>query len=377
MRPWLGTPDTRLESLYGLWLHLPRSVQRTVVDGYARLAQRHARGPAGPQRLVLFVTNRCTRRCGYCFYLDRLNDPKVSELSSDEVRELARKLPRRLATATLTGGEPFLRNDLEELVWAFVDGNRSRAVTINTNGDLPEQAEAAVAGIVGRPGVRLQLHVSIQNEGDLTGAPGRTLDAFLRLARTTSRITRVATQTTIVRENAAAIPDLLRTIRARGARAKLQHIRGVPGTVFPVRTGCLAEMPAALGENQALSVSEQEVVNAAVYRLLAEADHPLFARAEWLHLKLATRIQQAGRPLYECGAGTVDAVVFENGDVSVCEPLRPTASLRDYAMDFKALWNDTPFRRARAAVRGCACTHPCNIATASVLDRELLHEMLG
>jgi len=46
-------------------------------------------------------------------------------------------------------------------------------------------------------------------------------------------------------------------------------------------------------------------------------------------------------------------------------------------MDFAALWDDAPIRKARAAVRGCACTHPCNIATASATDVGLLRELLS
>lgn len=376
-RLWVGTPDARLESLYRVWRRLPAPVREVALVALSRIAAQRGRRLSGPERLVLFVTSRCTRRCDYCFYRDRVVGPAGQELTVDEIRRLARSLPARLSTVTLTGGEPFLRKDLPQVVRALVDENRCRAVTINTNGDLPERAAAAVAEIVRHPGVRLQLHVSIQEDEDLAGAPGRTLDAFLGLARRSSQIIRVAAQTTIVASNAMRIPNLVRAIRARGALAKLQHVRGVPGTLFPSSSACIAELPASLGGGLALSPTEQEAVNDGVLGLVAEAREPLMARSEWLHLAVATRMQRAGRPLYACGAGTAEAVVFETGDVSVCEPMVAAASLRDYDMDFAALWDDAPIRKARAAVRGCACTHPCNIATASATDVGLLRELLS
>jgi MoaA/NifB/PqqE/SkfB family radical SAM enzyme len=77
------------------------------------------------------VTHRCNYRCGMCG-LHELAD-EANELELPEVRQVAKKLAALGARhAVITGGEPFLRSDLPEIVRAFSDCGFS--VRIQTNG---------------------------------------------------------------------------------------------------------------------------------------------------------------------------------------------------------------------------------------------------
>jgi len=88
-------------------------------------------GDAGDRRLfsvTLAVTNRCTYRCRHCYNAGRgREDVPLSVLREviAQVQDLG------AANVTLSGGEPLLRDDLEEIAGSF-DGRTS--LTLNTTG---------------------------------------------------------------------------------------------------------------------------------------------------------------------------------------------------------------------------------------------------
>ena len=86
--------------------------------------------------VTLAVTNRCHFRCWHCYNAGRSED----DLSLDELRQLARGLQRLGAVrVTLTGGEPLLRDDLEEIVGSFDDRT---SLIVGTTGDGLSPARA-------------------------------------------------------------------------------------------------------------------------------------------------------------------------------------------------------------------------------------------
>lgn len=109
---------------------------------------------APPFLVALNLTRRCNLRCAHC-YLDangRL-DEKADELSSDEVKNLLDDIARLNdeAMVVLTGGEPLLRRDLDDLARHAAD--LGLMVVIGTNGTFLNKSrvacliEAGVAGV--------------------------------------------------------------------------------------------------------------------------------------------------------------------------------------------------------------------------------------
>src|SRR5450432_513753 len=86
--------------------------------------------------LFLFVTSRCNSLCCTCFYFAKLNS--LDDLTNEEINRISKTAPpyRKL---WLSGGEPFLREGLAELVALFVHQNGVRNVNLPTNGLLPDK----------------------------------------------------------------------------------------------------------------------------------------------------------------------------------------------------------------------------------------------
>ena len=105
----------------------------------------HHRRPLGNLRLS--VTDRCNLRCQYCMPEEDYRWlAKAEVLSFEELAELARAFAEHgVDRVRLTGGEPLLRRDVEQLVAQLAANPRLSEVTLTTNGVLLEERAAALA----------------------------------------------------------------------------------------------------------------------------------------------------------------------------------------------------------------------------------------
>jgi MoaA/NifB/PqqE/SkfB family radical SAM enzyme len=62
-----------------------------------------------PLSASYFITLMCNLRCSYCDVLK----PNYPELSTEEIFELLRKIRPKCPGLYITGGEPLLRNDIQ------------------------------------------------------------------------------------------------------------------------------------------------------------------------------------------------------------------------------------------------------------------------
>ena len=84
--------------------------------------------------LTFFVTGLCNLRCKMCFYLDNIEKArKKDELTLDEIRKISEKL-KPFIWLLISGGEPFLRDDIFDICKTFYQNNNVKNITIPTNG---------------------------------------------------------------------------------------------------------------------------------------------------------------------------------------------------------------------------------------------------
>ena len=85
-----------------------------------------------PSVFILFVTSRCNLSCAHCFYHDSLNK-RFNELTLDEINTFTKTMDP-LLSLILTGGEPYLRHDLDQIARIFYENTRTPIITIPSNG---------------------------------------------------------------------------------------------------------------------------------------------------------------------------------------------------------------------------------------------------
>ncbi len=107
----------------------------------AALAANRLGGVPRPSWCTYLVTMRCNARCRMC---DSWRLPRKKEMSPDDVHRVFAALGR-LEVVRLSGGEPFLRDDLSAVARAIEEASRPLVLHITTNGSFPEATEAFAA----------------------------------------------------------------------------------------------------------------------------------------------------------------------------------------------------------------------------------------
>ncbi|MCB2185002.1 MAG: radical SAM protein [Deltaproteobacteria bacterium] len=157
-------------------------VDRWVKKGLFRLY-----APLGwarrPNSVTLDVTRRCNLRCAMCFYYgdESRHLPEVAELSAAEI--ISRVVDRvGRVDYNLSGGEPFVRSDLPEILTAI--RRRKCGVAVATNGTLLNQA--LIERIVGEnllTGISFSIQGGEATHDQVTRVPGSFQRATGNLAK--------------------------------------------------------------------------------------------------------------------------------------------------------------------------------------------------
>ena len=168
------------------------------------------RQPVRPLLFSYYITHRCNLNCRYCSDGDgrRFKEDPVAELTTADAKRLLTILRRSADTLDVTGGEPMLREDLEEvLAHARAIGLRT---VLNTKGaGLRERPELV------RLSDTLVLSIDTLDAAALAGVIGRSREAAervldgLRFAMAERRRT-----ATVVAVSAVATPENLADVAA-------------------------------------------------------------------------------------------------------------------------------------------------------------------
>ncbi|GAI16765.1 unnamed protein product [marine sediment metagenome] len=101
-----------------------------------------------------------------CFNWKSIDNAKnKKELTLDEIKKISMKFPN-LIYLTISGGEPFLRDDLSEIVGSFIENNNTQFVSIPTNGFFTERVISVSERLFKRyPWVSFRIGLSIDGIG--------------------------------------------------------------------------------------------------------------------------------------------------------------------------------------------------------------------
>ncbi|MBI5728271.1 MAG: radical SAM protein [Candidatus Magasanikbacteria bacterium] len=168
-----------------------------------------------PIDCVVAVTYDCNSRCVMCDIWKIRDFPVLS------VAEF-RKLPATLRDVNISGGEPFLRPDLPEVVRAIVETCPRARIVISTNGFMPALIEAQMKKILAiKPDIGVSISIDGMNEmhDKIRGIPDgfkkdmETLERLQKLGMTNLRLA-----FTILPENVSHFSLVYNEARRRGVQ---------------------------------------------------------------------------------------------------------------------------------------------------------------
>jgi len=331
-------------------------------------------GPPSPPFLILFITSVCNLTCEHCFYWRSLN--RRDDLSVDEIFALARELGR-VENLNLGGGEPFLRSEFAEICRFFIRNNHVHQIYCPTSGYFTEKTVRAVKEILHNEpslqlfAVELSLDGMPEFHNQFRGNPRsfdkalETYDALADLQRRDPRLRLHAIST--------------------ATASNLEEIRQLTAFLFD-RCPAMDHHNLALirGDRKNPSLQGPQLT---AYQHLYEDIRRVWASREkgrfgaivepmlqWAKVRTASEQRQ----VVPCRAGILSAVVYANGDVSVCETHSPLGNLRQKS--FREIWYSSEAETLRCAIaaKECYCTNevflwPSIVFQPLQLVRALVH----
>jgi radical SAM protein with 4Fe4S-binding SPASM domain len=191
--------------------------------------------------VILGVTYACNGRCLMCNLHSFYREHPAWKGEEMETRTLLHQLRgsrliREARHVDLTGGEPFLRRDLQDLVIGLFRMSHLELVSVNTNGIDTLGIVSQVREILGSLGPRQHFSVSlsIDGVGDLHDRIRGVEGAFMRLTNTLYELQALRGQysnfslrsnTVIQPENVHALHETLDFCKAHGLLASLSLIQ--------------------------------------------------------------------------------------------------------------------------------------------------------
>ena len=340
---------------------------------HARITFRNRQRLPSPPFLILFINSICNQKCEHCFYWRNLN--RRDDLSKDEIFALSRSLGR-IENLNLSGGEPFLRPEFGEICRQFIRQNKVRQIYVPTNGYFTEKTVKQIAETLKQKELDLFVaEISLDGLGEFhnkfRGSPGafdkamQTYDALAELQQRDPRL-RIHSISTATAVNMEEIRRLTTYLFDRCPKMDHHNLALIRGD---------RKNPSLQGPNlqqyQGLYEYVRRLWKAREEQRYGSLVEPML---QWAKSQTAARQTQ----VIPCRAGILNAVIYSNGDVSVCENHPPLGNLRQNS--FWEIWSSPEAQSLRKSIaaKECYCTNEVFLwPSLTYQPKQLLRAMAG
>lgn len=328
----------------------------------AVLSRTFAIPPGLPVSLTVSLLYACNSRCRTC----RVYEKSPERLSLEEFDRIFAALGRAPFWFTMSGGEPFLRNDLVEICRLAYTHCRPAILNIPTNASLYQVIPERVEQILRQcPETQVIINVSLDEIGEkhdaIRGFPNSferaliTYNALHALSRTYQNLA-VGIHTVISQWNVQNIPAIYAEL-----------IRLTPDSYITE----IAEERVELNTIGCQIAPAPEEYAQAIDFLADQIKQRGFAGVSKItqafrleYYTLVKKILAARTQVLPCYAGVISAQISPQGDVwPCCVRADVMGNLREQGYDFRTIWHSATARQIRASIKAKECF--CPLANAS------------
>lgn len=335
---------------------------------YKLLTKRISRYLETPPYLILFVSDRCWMKCKHCWFNE---DWKKDNLQGDlltlkELEKLADSINKTLFLS-LTGGEAFMRDDIDEIVKLFTKKKKVHRYQIPTSGYMSSLIIEKTRKILSdNPGIPFRIDVSLDGNEEIHEKIRDVEGGFKKAVETITELNKlkkeysyfdvgvITTLSNYNRNNIEDISEIIEKIHPDG-EWMLNIVRGK------------ARNPIA-GD---VSLEDYSKAGKLIEKRKKEGSykgHRGHFSAKWLSAKNSVRRKIINKILENnykgggCSAGSLGGVVYPDGSVYPCELSNKSfGNLRDCDFRFDHLWNSGKADEIRNSIQDtyCKCTQEC------------------
>jgi MoaA/NifB/PqqE/SkfB family radical SAM enzyme len=320
-----------------------------------------------PMNLTLSVSFKCNSRCKTC----NIYKKKTDELSLAQWQSIFKNYGKDLFWVTISGGEPFLRKDLIELVCSLYDSCMPKIINIPTNGLLKDHIPETVKKIATHcKKAQIVINVSIDEIGEkhdsirgVRGSYEKALETFSALKSIIMPNLSVGIHTVISKFNVSRIPHIYQHLLALNPDSYITEIAEEREELDTIGAG--------------ISPEYEDYANAVDF-LISRLKRDQFNQVGRItrafrieYYKIVKRILKENRQIIPCYSGFASAQIAPDGDVWMCcIKAEPVGNLRDVNYEFKNVWFSEKAERLRKSIKNGECY--CPLANASYTN--MLHD---
>jgi MoaA/NifB/PqqE/SkfB family radical SAM enzyme len=313
-----------------------------------------------PMNYTVSLLYTCNSRCNTC----NIWKKKARNLTVSEYQKIFKSVGRSPYWVTFSGGEPFLRNDIDEIVIAIYKISRPRIINIPTNGILTKAIEEKVEKIaLACPKAQIVINVSLDGidsqHDEIRGVPGNYRKAtatFTRLKALKLPNLQVGIHTVISKynvENFSLIANELMRLKPDSYITEIAEERVELDTMNSGITPSLVEYKSA--------------IDFLIHRIKNDkfkgmSKITMAFRIEYYNL--VKQILRDQTQVLPCYSGVASVQISPDGDLwSCCIKAKPLGNLRTNNYRFRQIWSGPEAELERRSIHKKECW--CPLANAS------------
>lgn len=335
-----------------------------------------------PTYLFFTVTSRCNAFCDFCWNWRNVEDAgkfakpgqtiKRPELSLAEIEKMTQQLSSML-TVNLFGGEPFLRDDLYEIIALFIKNCDTQYISIPTNGSWPERIESVIGRAVRDfPNTFFKIYLSLDGPDMEHNKIRKIRDGFKKLTTSLDYLHSLKSQHSNISVSCnmnfnaqtqhymkSFVPEVMSWNKFDSI--SLDLVRG-----DDLYDKSLLQTDVALYNELAEEIKKYRPTSSQPFSPLHKA---IEQKTNEIILK---QIKSPEKRVFNCYAGKKIVLLNDIGDVMACEHLlnRKMGNLRDFNYNLYDLLQAEQAQKIRQDIvnKKCNCRWDCAINNSNIVQ---------
>ena len=275
----------------------------------------------------------------------------------------------------LTGGEPYLRHDLDQIVKTFYENTRVPIITIPSNGWYLEKMDRQIKNMmdwcpyltlnqqisidgIGADHNNIRMDKQVKNSDNSFEKAIKSIHHLKKLQKTYERIN-IGIITTFTNQNQHKFKDIIKEIFSlvNPDNISINLVRGDPKQRVNLELDIQLYKDAVKYRDDLFYEKKMSGHSRFTGNKLATAGRVLLN-------KLVNKTYEENKYTTPCYAGNLSGVMYPEGNVYPCEILDDShkiGNIRDFNLDFKKLWLSHKAKEEIKFIRKtkCFCTHEC------------------
>jgi GT2 family glycosyltransferase/MoaA/NifB/PqqE/SkfB family radical SAM enzyme len=319
--------------------------------------------------LTFFITTKCNSRCKHCFYWKNLN--KTKDLKLDEIELMLSKF-YNISSILLSGGEPFIRKDLVEIVDIIIKYTNAKLISIPSNCLMGEKIKSDMKKMLTKhPKVNFAIDCSLDgfekthdNIRGVVGGFDKTINLIKELNNLRTKYPNfkfLTVNTVITQQNMKDLNNFVEFVKTLNLSDHFFDLmRGDhPGKLSQANKENLKKI-------NTIRYKTRKYYNAKKHKNILKK---IFSDLRDRHVIITQmEVLDGGKWPFKCDAGTNGMILESDGSLRICELQPKVGSLLKEPVE--ELLKNKKSRKIMKLIRNhkCDCTHICNVSSSMGRD---------